>query len=877
MKITYVYLKNFIGIKTGRLNKTEFELSFDNSLKTVLLLGNNGSGKSTLMSALTPFAESIDNRPYPVFQDKDGMKIIIFTDGEKRYYAEHHYLKGKTKSFLYLIDEEDNVIEDLNEGGRVTVYKQLMEELFGLTLNNMKLMKIGSDTASFLSLPTAERKKMFSTLLPSIDEYLKLFKTTREKFVIYQRELKTLSDQISKLTTVDQLLAEKQILVDSKNAIKSNLDAKSKEIAKLRVQLDILNTFFKDNEYLTKAEEFKKIENELKLLNLKIESIESGNDITEKDLKKLDKFKTKLTKCKSEIQSKQSSLELWASAFKQKNAELTKIKTSLQTISSKLEEANIESFDKKPLPKEKIFQYASSIKLPDKRQIVKVLENILVNLRSLSTDFDFTDIFSFDKSTISDGKIELKKLQTELVSLQKDLQIKSNTYEMQQSRIELKPDSCSDFTCPLLTGSNDGSAVVTKKSLQALNQRVTKIQDEISAMQAEISFIAEIVEITNDIEYLETEYSFEGIRSAILKLAKKSKDFHTDLIKFFHDVNLELDSYYDYLQNVESVTKQNQLIDTFSEYNNMEKMYLENKKTLDAEILELSESISAVKTEIAEKTDEEEVLVEFIEVLETYAAYAADMQLLKARKDEILQDVQEHEVKFSELKEIKSALQPLETEVTVNEASLATCESNLTDVEVKIKLSEDYFERKDKLEKVFSKCQLISDALSPTKGIPVVKMQNFIIEIRDYANLMLAKTFDGAFQLDFVITEDEFRIPFIKSDGTIGNDIQLASQGEKAIATLAVSFAILLFAIKQSGMRYNIVYCDEIDAELDADNRMLFKYILDQQLLDLGVDQCFIISHNETFNDSENSSVIFTKNDFTSKFKLNVLFKAFKK
>jgi chromosome segregation ATPase len=105
----------------------------------------------------------------------------------------------------------------------------------------------------------------------------------------------------------------------------------------------------------------------------------------------------------------------------------------------------------------------------------------------------------------------------------------------------------------------------------------------------------------------------------------------------------------------------------------------------------------------------------------------------------------------------------------------------------------------------------------------------------------------------------------------------MASQGELAIATMAVSFAILLFAIKQSGMRYNIVYCDEIDAELDIDNRLMFKYILEQQLEDLKVEQCFIVSHNESFNDQECYSVLLSKNDFTSKFKRNVLFSAFDK
>ena len=57
---------------------------------------------------------------------------------------------------------------------------------------------------------------------------------------------------------------------------------------------------------------------------------------------------------------------------------------------------------------------------------------------------------------------------------------------------------------------------------------------------------------------------------------------------------------------------------------------------------------------------------------------------------------------------------------------------------------------------------------------------------------------------------------------------------------------------------YNIVLLDEMDSELDDENRKRYIELLEALLKLVGAGQCFIISHNEAF-DNHNINVITTR------------------
>ena len=87
-----------------------------------------------------------------------------------------------------------------------------------------------------------------------------------------------------------------------------------------------------------------------------------------------------------------------------------------------------------------------------------------------------------------------------------------------------------------------------------------------------------------------------------------------------------------------------------------------------------------------------------------------------------------------------------------------------------------------------------------------------------------------------------------------------ASQGERAIISLALSFAL----IRQRSFIYNIMLLDEVDGPLHKSVRDKFIAILFKQIHDINAEQVFLVSHNNTF-DGFNVNVILTGDDIIDK------------
>jgi DNA repair exonuclease SbcCD ATPase subunit len=110
----------------------------------------------------------------------------------------------------------------------------------------------------------------------------------------------------------------------------------------------------------------------------------------------------------------------------------------------------------------------------------------------------------------------------------------------------------------------------------------------------------------------------------------------------------------------------------------------------------------------------------------------------------------------------------------------------------------------------------------------------------------LELAFGEDFEINFSTSDKEFFIQ-VRAGENIKNDIKEASQGEIAITTISISLALIEQAIGQ----YNILALDEIDGPLDNTNRENFISILNTQIDKLGIEQVFVISHNDAFDTEE--------------------------
>ena len=151
---------------------------------------------------------------------------------------------------------------------------------------------------------------------------------------------------------------------------------------------------------------------------------------------------------------------------------------------------------------------------------------------------------------------------------------------------------------------------------------------------------------------------------------------------------------------------------------------------------------------------------------------------------------------------------------------------------------------------------MVREALSPTKGIPLFFIQNYLKETKIITNNLLNISQKGKYLIDdFVLTEKDFFIKVLKDDGTVISDVNLTSQGETSLTSVSLSLAL----IQQSLKKYNILLLDEIDSVLDENNRRSFIEIINEQFEKLGIEQSFIISHNNEF-DNANVDLIILSN-----------------
>ena len=173
------------------------------------------------------------------------------------------------------------------------------------------------------------------------------------------------------------------------------------------------------------------------------------------------------------------------------------------------------------------------------------------------------------------------------------------------------------------------------------------------------------------------------------------------------------------------------------------------------------------------------------------------------------------------------------------------------------------------LKLLFEDAEEIKDALNSSKGIPLIFLQVYLKNCPIMMNSLLDTIYEGELQIEgFIIDENEFRIPYIKSGIRIP-DIVMASQGESSFISIVLSLSLII----QSMTKYDIICLDELDGPLDTKNREEFIKVLYSFIEQTNSEQIFLISHNNLF-ESEPIDLIMTGNVDIESFKQsNIIFR----
>ena len=873
MKILRLNLKNFAHIFSG-LGKYEIDLDFRSTHKTInVIIGKMGSCKTVILGHLQPFSSfgSLDvrNQDEIILPEKDGRKILEVQDGDNYYTIKHTYLWKKdhhmVKSFIAKNGNE------LNPSGGVNSFKALVEVELGITPSFLVLTRLGSNVTNLIDMKAADRKSFMASMLSGAEIYSMLYKKLNE-------EMRTLNAQMALIVRKITSLSNGNV-EDLKNQYHQTMD----EIEDFTKEKESIQTSISELEATIKVIlNGRSIEAYQAEMNLHKDESEKMKDlISEKEniLKELKTSQKSVSDVAKEIGSIESQLKTNEEMKLSLNDSWQKIQENLnKLIEQRMLNSNRDQVDSLRKSYMEVVDQIDSMrqelrdfKCPyNSGMISELMEqintiNILINELS---DYDNDSVIQI----LQKGPDSLKyaSRQIEHLNLQKlKLQAKINNFKFLGSYTPDEtlyvPPLCPTEDCPFY--KTHPAIIQSKYDQFKVEKEFQDIQIQINAIDVNIGRFSEYTLIYNKLSILKSLWS-----PAVNKLSELGVVRTTALTRVLSTLGDQV--WYDHnkLMDILEKCKHRELYYTLTEKSSALKAELTNLSRYDSKELEevienqQNQSKSILNT-LHKLEDDNKKLKEQKESLDKmYLELSSIVEIEKeveGMKNELVQLVRAYNSmneslqtiydKSHNLSDLKASLEVTNGRLQNLNAKFQKIQMTLNDISYAQK---DYDALVDKQEAL----KYIVEAVSSNKGIPLVYIKLFLRDCKDTLNDLISDVFGDSIEvLDFIINENEFRIPY-SINGSQVEDIAKASQGQKAIISLALSFALM----RQAHSRWNIMLLDEMDGPLYKTDRSKFITILYKQLVAIDADQVFLISHNFTFEGND-VNVIMTTDEHVDK------------
>ena len=826
MKITYLKLLNVAGLKIGS-GLDEIEIDFSKSVnKIVAIMAKNASGKSVLMGALSPFAytTALDERstlPF-ILVGKDGYKEIRYKHDDDEYVMKHYYKSSKSthtvKSYFMKNGEE------LNENGNVTSFNNLVEMHLGLTQEMMRLVRIGSNVNSFITLTPARRKEYLGKLIEEIDIYVSIYKKVTDDLHVVKTMLQANNTNLYNCHITDVLVEEEKL----SNYVKS-IKQHDKERDQVIAKISKIDALMSDNDI---DELRKKRQDALSSINRfdKVLELLESKGLVGRSLDEMIKIRSQHSNQKIDIQSKINSYKM---AIDSIYNNIERLETSIRKVAA---DNDVKSLNN-----------AMAILQTDISNTSDIIKNFSP-LESTSEEVYgvLSKIQSFNQIskmilTFSDKSIDTYlKLRTESKSIGGWLR---NQSQKKMSRLN------SDDIRALLDKVFQNDDIIAPSCeteyvecpFYRFHEVVSEIHDKMEEEVFDDETLRSIQVIDNNIANIMNE--IDRFSSVALPDRVKMDLTETNILRKLEKRNVffdtsDLESYLSILREYE-IFKQK--CEQLKQYEHQ--LMMCRKSGVDAQLEEIQhqkDQIAVYRSNITnlekELADIDSILIQDEENIKLVTEYNDGMKykaMFQSTLDSTEKILKPLENASNERAELRFSLKQLENLIAMERENHRLLEAKLNEYNRLIKEGE-------KLSKTNKDLSVIQDAVSTKKGIPVLYMKRYLARIQKLANDLLNIIYDGEFQLaQFNVTTDTFEVPYIKNGKKIP-DVKYASQSELALGTMALSFAL---ANNSTGI-YNILLLDEIDGGLDDNTRLSFLKMLYRQMELLDSEQVFIISHN---------------------------------
>lgn len=853
MKYLRATFKNYIGFFNG-MGLYKVDIDFSKSTHNIILItGKNGAGKSTLMYHLNPFPDSSNSFIPDKTAEKD---LILFNEGDTYciQIISPADLKGRktTKAFI-----QKNGIE-LNENGNISSYKDIIFSEFELDSNYISLSRLSGTDRGLGDKTPAERKKFTSNIIDNLEIYNTMYKTLNKKSLIYKSHLGTLHTKI-------QNIGDKQSIEQRLSSLKNREAELNSRILNLNNQIVVVQTKNSIDE-----EEALKIQEATDKLNSSKASLDSISS-------KLDLFFNK-TKIKPEnidekynsdtklFESYSNSLEEYKNSWKEKSNRLSSISDNILSLEAQIGSTNTNDniYDK--------YKESNSIIKKYREELSKLrLSDDLNQIYVITTLISFCDKFTLmidhfnDNLTSSDIEFIINKYNSDYINSLKEKQkntisdIESKKIKMSEIQgqikvlavLEERPKKCNIDSCPFIS-----DAIELKKSIKV------DLVEELSSIQEEILHNSDtLTEIQSELDYISSLSSkkteLDMIRSNILEIKDFIDLYFPDFIINFNNSLISMSTFgevrdhsrltdgLNLLKLLDEELNSNKVLE--AEYNGYkEKIQLLNSskvmiEKLKSEESDLSKEIDDLKIKINATNDTLNNLSNSLSTETLYYEEYMNYLDIKSEYDSANSIVEEFNKKSTKAIEALSKISEYKAEIDNLNMELNPIIKDINSIAGQLTLLDQYYAEYNEYKASYDTIETVKKYCSPTGGgIQTVFMQIYMSKTKQTANEVLGMLFNGAYQLlDFVINENEFRIPFI-GEGLPVDDISSGSSSQISMMSMIINLVLL----HQASTKFNIAQLDEVDGPLDSYNRSNFINILFHSINILQIEQLFIISHS---------------------------------
>lgn len=873
--IKSLYLEGFAKIHTG-MHIDRLFLDFEHMPnQTYLFVGDSGSGKSSTLKSIHPFAfntstgEETSNSDL-IMSGRNGRKIIAYILNDKEIVCKHLYLRKndgsiQVKSYFSIDGEE------LNPSGLVTTFKELVSQYFFIDESFLTLLALGNSVRSMVDYTSGERKKLSVRIFTELNIYMTYYKNAS----VVVKELKTILnnvvDKLERYGNYDKKDIKKQIktITESIHLLEDNMNEILKEQGVVKAGIDST---------MEDYQKYKDSQGKVQLLFEQVETLKRKRKTT-KDFQVLENDRQNVTKNLIDTELRVKSLEetigseinfkeMKLSSKEQLENSINRMEKNIDQVELEKLLANVDS----ELSSLSEIELIPGVDYKEKKEELVKANIYLDELRSmcseLTSDVDMQDLipevlekFIKNKHFESQLDISYKAAMERLTNLKSANQI-SNDFKVPN----ITKDDCKETGCPYRKFYEDVYEILHVKKEKAN-----------SILRDEESKLRTVEEMINIRRILKKLYDYINSHTDILKMVPKEifnpATFVTSFLDSVSKDVYDRDLMGSTVSYFEQATRKSELLilkksteSQLAGINTTKELYKSLQVDLEKTVLAIMETDSVIESH---RKDLEYNKTRHTEFEKSLNEICSEMELAKDLESirNQIQEIQKNLSMMSELKDShdKLALQmrDLKIKETNIREELQRQRTQLNHYKNTLEMINSLEREKIELTSRYSEAVMIKDAVSPSKGIPVefiddVIRNQMIDSINElmhvaYPDITLIKDPDK-----LIINDKEFTIPY-KKNGVIVGDISEASDGERAMLSLAFSLVLIRLVSRV----YNIMLLDEMDTALDKYGRSKYIDIIEQYMTTINASQIFLISHNSMF-DMYNVNVLQTTKSVTT-------------